>query len=166
MNDIGQIAHLSFARDSGFKNPYFMLYLNAPYREGNPNLRIKTAGTADDAIMGVQQLKQPLLDARFSIAAGNANHLQGKLLAVMSRQLLQGLNNIFNQQKIGIRKLREFRAHGHYKTAYPGLVSSRQELMPVVVNAFDGKKETAFGKNDLSAIKQQVFDLSLVQLRI
>ena len=164
MNDVGQIAHLSFARDSGFKNPYFMLCLNAPYRKGNPNLRIKTAGTADDAIMGVQQLKQPFFDGRFAVAAGNANHLQGKLLAVMSRQLLQGLNNIFNQQKIGIRKLRKFRYFGHYKTAYPGLVSSRQELMPVVMGTFDGKKEAAFGKNDLSTIEQEVFDLSLVQL--
>ena len=116
MSDIGKDAdcgtdhwfnklHLPGQRNAGFKNSQVMFRAHLPYRKWHPDLRIVTFRTADDLVIGIEQLKQPLLHDRFPVAAGNANHRNIELPAMKGSQLLQCDQSIFDQNKDGARKL-------------------------------------------------------------
>ncbi len=91
--------HLAGLGDPGFKNGQIMLRAHLPHRKGHPDLGIVTLRTADDLVIGVEQLKQPLLHDGFPVAAGYADHRDIELPAMKGPQLLQRSQCIFNKDE-------------------------------------------------------------------
>ena len=150
--------HLAGFTDASLKDTYLGLLLQTPHRQRYSYLGVPRTGRTRDIKVGRQQLVEPLLDNRLSVAARDADHRNIEFLAVALGQPLQGLQGRGHFQVVGVR----FGILGHladYKTTYTASVEFGDIAVTVVLLCPDGKEERGFREHQRTAVGQQPVDV-------
>ena len=96
-----QALHLAHLRNTGLDKHQILIALRHQQRQSHSQLRIITAGRAEEFHSRGQTLRNPLLDNGLTIRARNADHRTLQLLAVHLCQTLQSLDRVLDHDTSG-----------------------------------------------------------------
>ena len=92
--------HFVGMRYAGFDDRQIRIFVNIPYRQRHPDLRIVAARAAHNVVIVAQQLIQPFLHNRLSAAARYAYHRYVEPMAMVNGKLLQCFHRVFNDNDV------------------------------------------------------------------
>ena len=144
--------HFARLADSRFEDTQLRILGQTPYRERNANLRVPRTGRARYAVVGREQLIEPLLDNRLAIAASNTynikvTHLGNDSFAMPLGQALHGFQRRRHLQIvcIGLHIVRQLRNN---KVAYATTVQLWYIAMSVILLCANCEEKTLFGEGE------------------
>ena len=162
LDDVAQGVHLARLGDARLEDTDLRLLIEQPDGEGHADLRVVTAGRADDLLRGQQQLIEPLLDHRLAVGAGDADHGHVELVAMTLSQPLQGGQRRGHHQEVGILHPREFiaavglQALGlDHVVAHASPIEVDDVAMAVVAGGREGEEQRLLRETKRAAVSEQ-----------
>lgn len=155
--DILQTRHLPHLGDAGLEDRHIVLRAHLPDGERHANLRVVALGAGDDAVLGGEELHEPILDDGLAVASGDAHHGDGELLAMGGGDTLEGQEDVVDTPEVGIVVVGG-EVGRHHEVAHTTLVETIDIATTRVTLGGDGEEEGAVGLGEGAAVVEEMKD--------